>query len=119
MDTYAWPSKTAGASARRSAALDRWYDTREEFNAIEQAARFYLLALKNRRDSTYDAKAVKRIDDHASDFAGHTLDLLSDMHGEAQRDADEAGIDPSTLTFDTSILQDEFETWKERAEARR
>ena len=120
MDTMnAWPSASAGSSARRRAALDQWDDTRDEFNGIEQAARFYLLALQNRRDSTYDAKAVKRIDDHASDFAGGVLDLLSDMHGEAQRAADDAGVNPDTLTFDASILQDEYEAWNKRAEARR
>ena len=86
---------------------------------MEQAARFYLLAVKARRDRTYDAKLVKEIDNHASDFAGRVLDLLSNLHGAEQTEADEAGVDPADLAFDVSILQDEYETWNARAEARK
>ena len=86
---------------------------------MEQAARFYLMAVKARRDRTYDAELVKEIDNHASDFAGRVLDLLSSLHGAEQKEADDAGIDPDSFAFDVSILQDEYETWNARAEARR
>ncbi len=104
---------------RRRHILDQWDEAADEFRAIETAALDYLRALDNRRLSSYGADAVKRIDNHASDFAGRALDLLSDMHGEAQKAADEKGIDPDSLTYDDGLLRAEFETWTQRAEARR
>ena len=117
MDTF-HPIRVANPVRRRH-LLDQWDDTKTEFRAIERAALDYLSALQNRRDSTYDAKAVKRIDNHASDFASRALDLLSDMHGEAQKAADEEGIDPDLLTYDYSTLRFDFDLWTVRAEARR
>jgi len=103
---------------RRRHLLDCWEDARDEFHAIETAALAYLDALDVRRRSSYNAAAVKQIDDHASDFAGRALDLLSDMIGAFQKRLDEEGIDPDSITYDDGILRGEFDTWTKRAEAR-
>jgi len=119
-DTFTTATQRTQASAiRRRYFLDQWQDDRAEYLAIERAALDYLSALQMRRDSTYAADAVKRIDNHAADFAGRTLDLIADMHGEAKRAADEEGIDPDSITYDDGILRGEYETWDKRAEARR
>lgn len=123
MDTTHWPSRSAGAIKvsphRRNVLLDQWDDTADEMHAIERAALAYLGALDVAQRGSYNAKAVKRFADHAADFAGRTLDLLSDMHGDAQKRLDEEGIDPESLTYDDGILRAEFDTWTKRAESRR
>lgn len=110
------PSAT---TIRRRFLLDEWDDAADELRAIERAALDYLDALDIRRRSSYSAAAVKQIDNHAADFAGRTLDLLSDMHGAIQKRFDDEGIDPDSLVYDDGLLRAEFEEWTKRAEARR
>jgi hypothetical protein len=118
-DTAYWPSRTASQNARRRHLLDEWDDTADEMRAIERAALDYLAALDNAQRGTYSAKAVKMFADHAADFAGGALDLLSNMHGAAQKRLDEEGIDPDSAVYDDGILRGEFDMWTKRAEARR
>ncbi|WP_299109720.1 hypothetical protein [uncultured Bradyrhizobium sp.] len=104
---------------RRRFLLDGWDDTRDEMHAIERAALAYLGALDLAQAGSYNAAAVKRFADHGSDFAGRALDLLSDMHGDAQKRLDAEGIAPEEATYDDGILRAEFDLWTKRAEARR
>lgn len=108
---------TATTSTRRRVLLDEWSDTRDELHAMERAALAYLDALDVVRRSSYSAAAVKRIDDHASDYAWRTLDLISDIVGDFQRRLDADGID--AVSYDDSVLQVEAMSWTKRAEARR
>lgn len=112
-------SQPKATGLRRNVLLDQWDDTADEMHAIERAALDYLNALDVAQRGSYSAKAVKRFADHASDFAGRALDLLSDMHGDAQKRLDEEGIAPEEATYDDGILREEFNTWTKRAEARR
>ena len=115
-----WDTRQPKATGlRRNVLLDQWDDTADEMHAIERAALDYLNALDVAQRGSYNAAAVKRFADHASDFAGRALDLLSDMHGDAQKRLDEEGIAPEEATYDDGILRGEFETWTKRAEARR
>jgi len=119
-DTYTTATQRTQASAiRRRFLLDEWDDTQDEMHAIERAALSYLSALDVAQAGSYSAATVKRFADHASDFAGRALDLLSDMHGAFQKRLDEEGIDPDSLTYDDGILRGEFDMWTKRAEARR
>jgi hypothetical protein len=108
---------TATTSTRRRVLLDEWSDTRDELHAMERAALAYLDALDVVRRSSYSAAAVKRIDDHAADYAWRALDLLSDIVGDFQRRLDDDGID--LVSYDDSVLQAEAMSWTTRAEARR
>jgi len=107
---------TATTSTRRRVLLDEWHDLHGELHAMERSALAYLDALDVVRRSSYSAAAVKRIDDHAADYAWRTLDLLSDIVGDFQRRLDD-GIDAAS--YDDSVLQAEAMTWAKRAEARR
>lgn len=104
---------------RRRFLLDEWNDAADEFHALERSALGYLDNLDICRRSTYGAAAVKRIDDHAADFAGRALDLLSDMIGAFHKRLDEEGIDLDGLTYDDGLLREQFDMWTIRAEARR
>jgi len=108
---------TATTSTRRRVLLDEWHDLHGELHAMERAALAYLDALDVVRRSSYSAAAVKRIDDHAADYAWRTLDLLSDTVGDFQRRLDDDGID--LVSYDDSVLQAEAMSWTTRAEARR
>jgi hypothetical protein len=110
---------TATTSTRRRVLLDEWDDLRTELHAMERAALVYLDALDVVRRSSYSAVAVKRLDDHASDYAWRALDLLSDIVGDFQRRLDADNIDPDAVSYDDSVLQAEAMTWAKRAEARR
>ena len=110
---------TATTSTRRRFLLDEWCDARDELHAMERAALVYLDALDVVRRSSYSAAAVKRIDDHASDYAWRTLDLISDIVGDFQRRLDDAGLDPGSVSYDDSVLQAEASAWTTCAEARR
>ena len=112
-------SRAQASSLRRNILLDEWDDTGNEMHAIERAALAYLDALDARRGSSYGAKAVKLIGDHAADFAAGVLDLLSDIHGGEQKRLDNEGIDPESLTYDSGVLMAEADEWNKRAEARR
>jgi len=108
---------TATTSTRRRVLLDEWDDLRDELHALERAALAYLDALDVVRRSSYSAAAVTRIDDHASDYAWRTLDLIGDIVGDFQRRLDDDGID--LVSYDDSVLQAEAMSWTTRAEARR
>jgi len=110
---------TATTSTRRRVLLDEWHDLRDELHAMERAAPAYLDALDVVRRSSYNAAAVKRIDDHAADYAWRTLDLISDTVGDFQRRLDDDNINPWHVSYDDSVLQAEAMTWAKRAEARR
>ena len=110
---------TATTSTRRRVLLEKWRDIRDELHAMERAALVYLDALDVVRRSSYSAVAVKRLDDHASDYAWRALDLLSDIVGDFQRRLDADNIDPDAVSYDDSVLQAEAMTWAKRAEARR
>ena len=110
---------TATTSTRRRVLLDEWDDLRDELHAMERAALVYLDALDVVRRSSYSAAAVKRIDDHASDYAWRTLDLISDIVGDFQRRLDDDSLDPGSVSYDDSVLQAEAMSWAKRAEARR
>jgi len=110
---------TTTTSTRRRVLLDEWHDLHDELHAMERAALAYLDALDVVRRSSYSAAAVKRIDDHASDMAGRTLDLLSDIVGDFQRRLDNDNINPWHVSYDDSVLQAEAMSWAKRAEARR
>ena len=110
---------TATTSTRRRFLLDEWCDLRDELHAMELAALVYLDALDVVRRSSYGAAAVKRLDNHASDYAWRALDLISDIVGDFQRRLDDDGIDPDAVSYDDSVLQAEAMTWTKRAEARR
>ena len=111
--------QTATTSTRRRVLLDEWDDLRDELHAMERAALVYLDALDVVRRSSYSAVAVKRIDDHASDYAWRTLDLISDFVGDCERRFGDDGIDPDAASYDDSVLQAEAMSWAKRAEARR
>ena len=106
-------------STRRRVLLDEWSDTRDELHAMERAALAYLDALDVVRRSSYSAVAVKRIDNHASDYAWRTLDLISDIVGDFQRRLDADNIDPGSVSYDDSVLRVEASAWTTCAEARR
>ena len=110
---------TATISTRRRVLLDEWDDLRDELHAMERAALAYLDALDVVRRSSYSAVAVKRMDNHASDYAWRTLDLISDIVGDFQRRLDDDGLDPGSVSYDDSVLQAEAMSWTSRAEARR
>ena len=110
---------TATTATRRRVLLDEWDDLRDELHAMERAALVYLDALDVVRRSSYSAAAVKRIDDHASDYAWRTLDLISDIVGDFQRRLDDAGIDTGSVSYDDSVLRVEASAWTTCAEARR
>ena len=110
---------TATTSTRRRVLLDEWCDARDELHAMERAALAYLDALDVVRRSSYGAAAVKRIDNHASDYAWRTLDLISDIVGDFQRRLDDDGLDAGSVSYDDGVLQAEAMSWANRAEARR
>jgi hypothetical protein len=109
----------ATTSTRRCFLLEEWRDIRDELRAMERAALAYLDALDVVRRSSYSAAAVKRLDDHAADYAWRTLDLISDFVGDCERRFGDDGIDPDAASYDDSVLQAEAMTWAKRAEARR
>ena len=106
-------------STRRRVLLEEWRDLRDELHALERAALVYLDALDVVRRSSYSAVAVKRIDNHASDYAWRTLDLISDIVGDFQRRLDADNIDPGSVSYDDSVLRVEASAWTTCAEARR
>ena len=111
--------QTATTSTRRRFLLDEWRDLRDELHAMERAALAYLDALDVVRRSSYGAAAVKRLDNHASDYAWRTLDLISDIVGDFQRRLDDDGLDAGSVSYDDSVLRVEASAWTTCAEARR
>ena len=110
---------TATTSTRRRVLLDEWDDLRTELHAMERAALAYLDALDVVRRSSYSAVAVKRIDNHASDYAWRMLDLISDIVGDFQRRLEDDGLNPGSVSYDDSVLRVEASAWTTCAEARR
>ena len=106
-------------STLRRVLLEEWRDIRAVLYAMERAASIYLDARDVVRRSSYNAAAVKRIDDHASDYARRTLDLISDIVGDFQRRLDDDGLDAGSVSYDDSVLQAEVSAWSTCAEARR
>lgn len=108
----------ANRAARQRAVHNNYDNAREELNRIEATCRAFLDALNDYRSSTYDAKLVREIDLFACDAAGGAIDLLSNLHHEHVKAADEAGLHASDVPFDMSELENLHAQLKERAEAR-
>jgi hypothetical protein len=103
-----------------SSLLDEWHIThRPQLTAIRDAALALLASLDVQRDCTYRAELVSEIDGYAADLGGTTVDLLANLHGRLQRDADEAGVAPEMLAFETSVLEAAYNKWQSRHDARR
>ena len=103
-----------------SSLLDEWHIThRPQLSAIRDNALALLASLDVQRDCTYRAELVADIDGYAADLGGTTIDLLANLHGRLCKDADEAGVAPELLAFDTADLEAAYNKWQSRHDARR